>query len=211
MNSSWDEASRLPFSNSGSQDSCIQDCSATRCLYVLQGKAAKMNFRPNPKEKLKRKQHAWLTISVLYLWLDNVGKEWFSLADRLHSCEHSSRNMLLACLSLNYWAGTWEYPQGKKKKKIFYFSTSQEADVYFSFSRRSFSILASLVRRESMESLRQRVLLILCSGRVIKGQQVFPKSYPCVSSAIYTHIHCHFLIIFLCLGPVFSLSALWGV
>lgn len=117
MNSSWDEASHLPFSNSGSQDSCIQDCSATRCLYVLQGKAAKMNFRPNPKEKLKRKQHAWLTISVLYLWLDNVGKEWFSLADRLHSCEHSSRNMLLACLSLNYWAGTWEYPQGKKKKK----------------------------------------------------------------------------------------------
>lgn len=58
---------------------------------------------------------ASLFVCQFSAWVE-VAMQWFLLADRLRSCEHTSRNVLLACPGLNYWSPTWEYPQKNGKK-----------------------------------------------------------------------------------------------
>lgn len=155
---------------------------------------------------------ASLFVCQFSAWVE-VAMQWFLLADRLRSCEHTSRNVLLACPGLNYWSPTWEYPQKNGKKNPFLLNLWRgKAD--FSLSKRNFSKLTSLTiladwpRVEGNSTAKALIYSFRWIGHKrtanVPSNSLPVLFLPCV-------LTCTLLTIFLCSGRVFSSSALWSM
>lgn len=145
---------------------CVQDCSATRCPCTLQGKAERMSSGPHPKKKLDSEQHGSLLIWVPVLCLGGGSNATIFTCWQTSSCEHTSRNVLLACPGLSYWAPTWEYSQKNGKRNPFLLNLWRgKSDCNFSkwsfFKLTSFTILAVWPRVEGKFNSKSSYLLFL--------------------------------------------------
>lgn len=128
------------------------------------GQSREDKLLPKSKGKLESKEHRRLSACVSEPCLHDVAMEWFSLADSIHNCEHTSRNMLLACPSLNYWAGIWEYTQKKWERKIL----SLSSGLKISFSK----LIRLFLSRRKVYS--KDCYLLIAVGKSLKKKAFVP-------------------------------------